>query len=146
MKQEHDLHGLENLEFAFPSEFASKRPLEGDADITQSSEANKRLKSDAIPSGDAEEDTLEDGLALLVQNALSNVGDLVDQFGTDSGANGVPDDPMDLDATLGLDTTTTSSKPSSTFFAEPSTYIQQVQTHALANTVCTPSSSIDEST
>lgn len=139
IKQEHDLHGLEGLDFTMPPEFASKRPLEGDRDTALDSEA-KRLKTDAVAEssggggGGADEESLEDGLALLVQNALSNVGDLVDQFSTDPDTNGEVSDPMDLDATLGLDATTP-AEPSVTFFAEPAKYIRQTQSHALGNMV-----------
>lgn len=120
--------GLENIDFSFPPEPSSKRPLESDA--PNASEADsKRLRMET--SGGQTEDSLEDGLALLVQNALSNVGDLVGQFDTPADIPTTTDDVMDLDAVAGLEL----PKPSPTFFEDPLKYIKHNQSHALASLV-----------
>lgn len=121
IKQEHEITGLEGLDFSLPAELASKRPL-GDEDEVQET-ASKRLKGENIPDND-----LEDGLALLVQNALSGVGDLVDDF--DGSGTGVAD-AMDTDPSSLPD----NAAPSSTFYSEPLKYVRGVQIHALANLV-----------
>lgn len=82
-----------------------------------------------------DETSLEDGLALLVQNALSNVGDLVDQFG--DSTNDAPDatvsDPMDLD--ISGPSISEPPAPRPTFSSDPQRYVQDVNLHALGNLV-----------
>jgi hypothetical protein len=121
IKQEHEITGLEGLDFSLPPELASKRPLGDEGEVEET--ASKRLKGENIPDND-----LEDGLALLVQNALSGVGDLVGDF--DGSGTGVGD-AMDTDPSSLLD----NAVPSSTFYSEPLKYVRGVQTYALANLV-----------
>lgn len=101
----------------------------------QDSEA-KRLKTEQAQATQPleEDNSLEDGLALLVQNALSNVEDLVGQF--DAPVDGTVGDPMDLDTVALLESVT----PPPTFFSDPLKYVRNVQSHALGNLVCSTSS------
>lgn len=109
-------------------ELASKRPFEDIAATSETSES-KRAKNET----ESEMESLEDDLALLVQNALSNVGDLVDQA---TRGNDVPDtppsDPMEVDATMMLPELPI-VRP--TFAAEPLKYVRDANTHALGNLV-----------
>lgn len=120
--------GLENIDFSFPAEPSSKRPLESDAPNTSDADS-KRLRMETTDG--QPEDSLEDGLALLVQNALSNVGDLVGQFDTPADIPTTAEDVMDLDAVAALEL----PKPSPTFFEDPLKYIKHNQSHALASLV-----------
>ncbi|KND94402.1 Telomeric DNA-binding factor trf1 [Tolypocladium ophioglossoides CBS 100239] len=131
IKQEHEPTGLEGLDFNLSPEFASKRPYEDMGGGANESPEAKRSRTE----NQAEEDSLEDGLALLVQNALSNVGDLVDQF------NGTPDvpattpEPMEVDSSTAPETAPEPAREPATFFAEPQQYIRDVNIHALGNLV-----------
>ncbi|KAM3559805.1 hypothetical protein ARSEF4850_003961 [Beauveria asiatica] len=129
IKQEHDLAGLEGLDFTLPPELTnSKRPHDAEGEPHQDPES-KRLKTEEDQAADQPEDdnSLEDGLALLVQNALSNVGDLVPQFNATIDSHS--GDPMDIDAAALLESIT----PPPTFFADPLKYVRNVQTHTLGN-------------
>lgn len=129
--------GLEGLDFSLPPELSSKRPLvEVDTTADQDAEA-KRLKTENAP----EVDSLEDGLALLVQNALSNVGDLVDQFNTAPDASLSVAEAMDLDDVVGLEL----PKPTPIFFVEPLEYLRQGQSYTLVNMVRTLLSFVESS-
>lgn len=127
IKQEHEPTGLEGFDFNLSPELAAKRPYEDMGGGANESPEAKRSKTE----NQAEEDSLEDGLALLVQNALSNVGDLVDQF------NGTPDvpatstEPMEVDSAPAPEP----AREPATFFAEPLQYIRDVNIHALGNLV-----------
>lgn len=128
------LEGLEDLDFSIPPELLNpKRPHELDDEAHDDSEA-KRLKLETTTHEDHHEDdnSLEDGLALLVQNALSNVGDLVGHF--DASVDTSPHDPMDLDTVALLE----SVAPLPTFHSDPLKYVRQVQTHSLGNLVSCP--------
>ncbi|QPH11202.1 hypothetical protein C2857_002864 [Epichloe festucae Fl1] len=126
IKQEHDHAGLEGLDFTLSPEIASKRPFEDIAATSETSES-KRAKNET----ETEIELLEDDLALLVQNALSNVGDLVDQA---TRGNDVPDmppsDPIEVDATTMLPELPI-VRP--TFAAEPLKYVRDANIHALGN-------------
>ncbi|KAM3503153.1 hypothetical protein MY11210_008824 [Beauveria gryllotalpidicola] len=131
IKQEHDLTGLEGLDFTLPPELtSSKRPYHVEGESHQEDSEAKRLKTEEDQATEQPEDdnSLEDGLALLVQNALSNVGDLVPQFNATSDGNS--GDPMNIDAAALLESIT---PPPPTFFADPLKYVRNVQTHTLGN-------------
>lgn len=124
--------GLEGLDFTLPPEFTNpKRPHEQDGESHEVFDA-KRTKTEAAQTAQQPEDdhSLEDGLALLVQNALSNVDDLVGQF--DAPVDGNISDPMDIDVAALLE----SVNPPPTFFSDPLKYVRTVQTHTLGNLVC----------
>ncbi|GJN74168.1 TTAGGG repeat binding factor [Purpureocillium lilacinum] len=126
IKQEHEPTGLEGLDFNLSPELASKRPFEDVATGAVESSEAKRAKTE----GQAEEDSLEDGLALLVQNALSNVGDLVDQFSAGPDPLPAPStEPMDVDSAP----TPEPRKVPATFALEPQRYIREMNMHALGN-------------
>lgn len=128
------LEGLEDLDFSIPPELLNpKRPHELGDEEHDNSEA-KRLKLETTNHDDHHEDdnSLEDGLALLVQNALSNVSDLVGHF--DASVDTSPHDPMDLDTVALLE----SVAPLPTFHSDPLKYVRQVQTHSLGNLVSRP--------
>ncbi|KAM0455840.1 hypothetical protein ACHAPV_002932 [Trichoderma viride] len=127
-EHEHEPTGLEGLDFSILAELASKRPFE---DVTQDSHEEpeqeaKRPKTENPTT--AEESSLEDGLALLVQNALSNVGDLVSRFNVEpEEAHG--SDPLDVDDAHGTD-----ARPAPvSFLSEPEKYVRIANTHALGN-------------
>ncbi|EFY93568.1 MYB DNA binding protein (Tbf1), putative [Metarhizium acridum CQMa 102] len=126
IKQEHEPTGLEGLDFALPPELGSKRPFEEAVGATAETPEAKRAKTET----ETEEASLEDGLALLVQNALSNVGDLVDQF--TSGHESAPElpasDPMEVDTTIPLP-----EPPAvrATFVSDPRKFIRDANAHAL---------------
>lgn len=65
-----------------------------------------------------------------MQNALSNVGDLVSKFNIETGeAHG--SDPMDVDDAHGAD-----ARPAPvSFLSEPEKYVRIANTHALGNLV-----------
>ncbi|PHH71974.1 hypothetical protein CDD80_4851 [Ophiocordyceps camponoti-rufipedis] len=83
----------------------TKRPL--DHYGRDESEA-KRIKTT--------EESFDDGLALLVQNALSSVGDLVDQFNAESATVDVPQDT-----------------PRPTFSSDPQAFVRDMSLHSLGN-------------
>ncbi|EFZ02211.1 telomere repeat binding factor (TRF) and Myb-like DNA-binding domain protein [Metarhizium robertsii] len=128
IKQEHEPTGLEGLDFALPPELASKRPFEEDIGATTETPEAKRAKTET----ETEEASLEDGLALLVQNALSNVGDLVDQFtsGHETAPEQPASDPMEVDTTIPLP-----EPPAvrATFVSDPRKFIRDTNVHALGN-------------
>lgn len=129
-EHEHEPTGLEGLDFSILAELASKRPFE---DVTQDShdgrEQEAKRPKPENPTTE-EESSLEDGLALLVQNALSNVGDLVSRFNVEpEEAHG--SDPMDVDDAHGTD-----ARPAPvSFLSEPEKYVRIANTHALGNLV-----------
>lgn len=129
IKQEHEPTGLEGLDFTLPPELASKRPFEDVNAAIETPEA-KRAKTET----ETEEASFEDGLALLVQNALSNVDDLADQFtsGNDPAPELPASDPMDVDVTMALP----DHPPVQVKFAsDPEKFIRDTNVHALANLV-----------
>lgn len=113
-----------------PPELASKRPFEEDIGATTETPEAKRAKTET----ETEEASLEDGLALLVQNALSNVGDLVDQFtsGHETAPEQPASDPMEVDTTIPLP-----EPPAvrATFVSDPRKFIRDTNVHALGNLV-----------
>ncbi|KAF4585684.1 Telomere repeat-binding factor, dimerization domain protein [Ophiocordyceps camponoti-floridani] len=62
------------------------------------------------------EEPFDDGLALLVQNALSSVGDLVDQFNAESATVDVPQDT-----------------PCPAFSSDPQAFVRDMSLHSLGN-------------
>ncbi|KAL7950954.1 telomere repeat binding factor domain-containing protein [Trichoderma barbatum] len=127
-EHEHETTGLEGLDFSILAELASKRPFE---DVARDShdEREQEAKRPKPENPTTEEETsLEDGLALLVQNALSNVGDLVSRFNVDT-AEAHGSDPMDVDDAHGAD-----ARPAPvSFLSEPEKYVRIANTHALGN-------------
>lgn len=88
--------------------------------------AAKRAKTEVQ---EEEEESLENGLALLVQNALSNVGDLVDNFGPESDEPpAATTEPMD-----GPPPELPRVRPS--FSADPQAYVREMNLTALGSTV-----------
>ncbi|EHK15956.1 uncharacterized protein TRIVIDRAFT_65219 [Trichoderma virens Gv29-8] len=127
-EHEHEPTGLEALDFSILAELASKRPFEHVAQ-DHHDEREQEAKRPKTENPTTEEETsLEDGLALLVQNALSNVGDLVSKFNIETGdAHG--SDPMDVDDAHGAD-----ARPAPvSFLSEPEKYVRIANTHALGN-------------
>ncbi|KAH6885884.1 telomere repeat binding factor-domain-containing protein [Thelonectria olida] len=101
IKQEQNL--LDGLDLELALQAATKRPFPS---ATETDNSSKRVKSenDAVANhntfenNESTEQSLEDGLALLVQNALSNVGDLMDQFNQNGDeTHATVGDPMDVD-------------------------------------------------
>ncbi|PNY29923.1 Telomeric DNA-binding factor trf1 [Tolypocladium capitatum] len=125
IKKEHEPTGLEGLDFTLSPKLAPKRPYEDLGGGANESPGVKRSKME----NQAEEDSLEDGLALLVQNALSNVGDLVDQF------NGMPDVPATSTEPTEGDSPPAAepAREPATFLAEPQQFIRDANIHALGN-------------
>ncbi|ODA80955.1 hypothetical protein RJ55_03915 [Drechmeria coniospora] len=124
IKQEHYAPFPDGLDFSLSPDIALKRSFdEVGVGATESPEA-KRTKVEVH----ADEDSLEDGLALLVQNALSNVGDLVDQFSRMPDVPETPAMPTNTDVPA-LDIV----KPRALFSSDPQRYIQEVNLHALGN-------------
>ncbi|KAL9480771.1 hypothetical protein ACSS6W_005557 [Trichoderma asperelloides] len=127
-EHEHEPTGLEGLDFSILAELASKRPFE---DVTQDNHEQREQEAKRPKTENPtteEESSLEDGLALLVQNALSNVGDLVSRFNVEpEEAHG--SDPMDVDDAHGTD-----ARPAPvSFLSEPEKYVRIANTHALGN-------------
>lgn len=136
IKQEpnHEVDILEGLGLDLDSimQAATKRPFE---DHSNGDDPNKRVKAEAEPVHETTleldqgaEESLEDGLALLVQNALSNANDFA--FSTD--------DPMEIDGITDHPLPPPPpppSPPSITFFSDPQTYLRKASRHALGNMV-----------
>ncbi|RCI11353.1 hypothetical protein L249_7132 [Ophiocordyceps polyrhachis-furcata BCC 54312] len=108
IKQEYDVHAVQ-----LAGQLGPKRPL--DHDRRDDPEA-KRSKTENVSASDS----LDDGLALLVQNALSSVGDLVDQINAKSTT------------TMHLDTPPQDG-PRSSFAVDPQVFIRDMNVHSLAN-------------
>ncbi|KAL7906818.1 telomere repeat binding factor domain-containing protein [Trichoderma velutinum] len=127
-EHEHEPTGLEALDFSILAELASKRPFEHVAQDNHDEREQEAKRPKTENHTTEEETSLEDGLALLVQNALSNVGDLVSKFNIETGeAHG--SDPMDVDDTHGAD-----ARPAPvSFLSEPEKYVRIANTHALGN-------------
>ncbi|KAG6033207.1 hypothetical protein E4U19_006772 [Claviceps sp. Clav32 group G5] len=127
IKQEDEAAILGGLDFNFSPELASsKRPFDEIAATSETTEP-KRAKSDA----QTQEASFEDGLALLVQNALSNVGEMVDQFTSGNDVLENPSsDPMQIDTTMPLPEL---PAPRPKFAAEPLKYVRLANVHALGN-------------
>ncbi|KAM4060125.1 telomere repeat binding factor (TRF) domain-containing protein [Hirsutella rhossiliensis] len=126
IKQEPDPIDLDGLDFTDLSrELASKRPFEQvDQGPSQTPEA-KRAKTEIHD----DEELLENGLALLVQNALSNVGDLVDHFSAESDEPPTATtEPMDIDAAP-APPEPRRARPS--FSADPQAYVRDMNINAL---------------
>uniref|UniRef100_A0A0B7JTR2 HTH myb-type domain-containing protein n=1 Tax=Bionectria ochroleuca TaxID=29856 RepID=A0A0B7JTR2_BIOOC len=127
-------HGLEGFDFFLASETASKRPLMSFGDTDHDLDA-KRLKREGEVATEAEV-SFEDGMDLLVQNALSNINDLMGQLTDEPDMSAVvpttePDpatDPMDLDVSQIHD----SLPPApAVFLSEPEKFVRQANINAL---------------
>jgi hypothetical protein len=137
IKQEQNL--LDGLDLELALQAATKRPFPS---ATESDNSSKRVKSenDAIANDNtfennqSTEQSLEDGLALLVQNALSNVGDLMDQFNQNGDeTHATIDDPMEVDTAPIPEETP--SLPLFDFQSDPQKYLRTASRNALGNLV-----------
>ncbi|KAM0404956.1 hypothetical protein ACHAQC_000018 [Fusarium culmorum] len=134
IKQEpsHEADILEGLDLDLESimQAATKRPFE---DHSNDDDPNKRVKSETEPVqqntlelDQGAEESLEDGLALLVHNALNNANDFMFDTTTDQmDIDGIPDHH--------LPPPPPPSSPSVTFFSDPQKYLRKVSRHALGN-------------
>ena len=125
---QRDLGGIEALGFPISPNMAAKRPFEdvGAGNHIQSPEA-KRVKTE----NETEEESFEDGLALLVQNTLSNVNGLIDGLGQDDE----PAVATSPDTVSGSKEKEEVPMPAS-FILEPAKYLQSASIHSLGNLVC----------
>ncbi|KPM40368.1 hypothetical protein AK830_g6195 [Neonectria ditissima] len=135
IKQEPNI--LDGLDLELALQAATKRPFE-DLALTNGHDPSKRVKSenDATHDDDFDDDhgaeeSLEDGLALLVQNALSNVGDLVSQFTQDVDIPHTNTDPMDVDS-IPVPEDSIPPAPVS-FISDPQKYLRNASRNALGN-------------
>lgn len=136
IKQEpsHEADILEGLDLDLESimQAATKRPFE---DHSNDDDPNKRVKSETEPVqqntlelDQGAEESLEDGLALLVHNALNNANDFMFDTTTDQmDIDGIPDHH--------LPPPPPPSSPSVTFFSDPQKYLRKASRHALGNMV-----------
>lgn len=140
IKQEPNI--LDGLDLDAVLQAATKRPFED----TNGDDPSKRVKAETetttnhnttFDSQDGAEESLEDGLALLVQNALSNVGDLVSQFTQNSDMNHTTDDPMDVDTAPPpeVDLPPVHVPIPVSFFSDPQKHLRKLSRHALGNLV-----------
>lgn len=126
------------------SEMASKRPLAAFGDSDMDADA-KRLKTEtAIDDGEV---SFEDGMDLLVQNALSNINDLMGQLDggeEEADMSGVvpttePDAPaadtMDLDVGPAV-AEALAAAATPTFLSDPNKFIRQSNLTTLGTLVC----------
>ncbi|KHN98268.1 Telomere repeat-binding factor, dimerization domain protein [Metarhizium album ARSEF 1941] len=116
------------LDLTLPPELAPKRPLEEDVGAGAEAPEAKRAKT----ATETEEASLEDGLALLVQNALSNVGDMVDQFtnGQEPAPEPPASDPIEVDTSIRAPE---SPVIRTTFRSDPQKFIRDANVHALGS-------------
>ncbi|KAH7133218.1 telomere repeat binding factor-domain-containing protein [Dactylonectria estremocensis] len=133
IKQEPNI--LDGLDLELALQAATKRPFE---ELTNGDDPSKRVKTEPETTHDNEfendhgaEESLEDGLALLVQNALSNVGDLVNQFTQDADMPHTTSDPMDVDS-VPVPDDSLSPVPVS-FLDNPQKYLRNASRNALGN-------------
>jgi membrane-associated HD superfamily phosphohydrolase len=138
IKQEpsHEADILEGLDLDLESimQAATKRPFEVE-DQSNEDDPNKRVKTETEPVqqntlelDQGAEESLEDGLAMLVQNALNNANDFMFDPATDQmDIDGITDHP--------LPPPPPPSSPSVTFFSDPQKYLRKVSRHALGNMV-----------
>jgi hypothetical protein len=110
-----------------------KRPFDQSADTsTQDSEAKRvKMENDSEPPPPPELDTafLEDGLALLVQNAMAGVENFADHVNdaSDAAVHGLPD--------LTGSTPVLDAPAQVRFSSQPEKYIKNTAIHALGNLV-----------
>ncbi|KAG5933078.1 hypothetical protein E4U53_001105 [Claviceps sorghi] len=125
IKQEPEAAELGPLDFNFSPELTSaKRPFE---DIAATSETSQAKRAKGEP--ETEEAAFEDGIALLVQNALSNVGDMVERLTSGSDVLDTPaSDPMEVDTTMPLPEL---PAPRPKFAAEPLNTMQNLKALSL---------------
>ncbi|CAM1509963.1 Fc.00g002980.m01.CDS01 [Cosmosporella sp. VM-42] len=133
IKQEPSI--LDGLDFSMPPppQIATKRPFE---ETNGGDDPSKRVKTETeVPQENGfnhdPSAELEDGLALLVQNALSNVGDLVSQFSQEPDIPHTTTDPMDLD-TVPVPEAPLPPPPVS-FVTDPQKFCRNASWHALGN-------------
>ncbi|KAI9171002.1 Telomeric DNA-binding factor trf1 [Paramyrothecium foliicola] len=118
---------LDGLDFSLPPELAMKRPFE---EVGESSRENENPEAKRVKTeNEAQEESLEDGLALLVQNALSNVGDLVDQFNAEAEIPIPSTDAVNEESAPAPQV----SEPPTTFMSHPEKFVHNATLHALGN-------------
>lgn len=107
---------------------ASKRPLDRADPAATPPPEPKRAKTEP---GDDEE-SLESGLALLVQNALSNVGNFVDRF--DAEPDGSP--PRTTTEALNAEPPPEPARRRPAFSQDPAACVCELNINALGTMVC----------
>ncbi|KAF4979413.1 hypothetical protein FZEAL_4390 [Fusarium zealandicum] len=134
IKQEPNI--LDGLDLDSMLQAATKRPFDDTANGDD--DPSKRVKTETehahnntFETGHGDEESLEDGLALLVQNALNNVGDLVSQFTQDTELPQTTHDPMDIDTAPMSEPPL--PPPTVTFSCDPQKYLRKASQHALGN-------------
>lgn len=123
---------LEGLGFSMSPEAAMKRPLEHTSRDERVPEP-KRVKTET--AHESEEGSVEDGLALLIQNTLANINDLVGNASGGPDDPTAPRDPIDVDSLPAPEATPAPPAPV-TFTSDPEKYIQHTNIYALGNLVC----------
>ncbi|KAF7561579.1 hypothetical protein G7046_g2547 [Stylonectria norvegica] len=133
IKQEPSI--LDGLDFSMSPEVAMKRPFE---DVPAGDEQSKRVKTETdnahvngFDNDHGAEESLEDGLALLVQNALNDVGNMVSQFTQNHDIPETTTDAMDVDSVPVLDAPL--PPPPVTFLSDPQRYLRNASRYALGN-------------
>jgi hypothetical protein len=134
---------LPDLSLALES-LTSKRPLESteDKDGAHDDQANKRIKTEAEhqevqaqpepePEPSFDGMNLEDDMALLVSNALSNANDMMQQYSEEPQTQEQSAEPMDLDNSILPDLPRTLPD----FDLEPHQFLRVGSIRALGNLV-----------
>lgn len=119
---------LDGFDFSMISDTASKRPLESAETTIETPEA-KRLKSENAPP----EDGYDDEMSLLVQNALSNINDIIGQFSEEPDGQAVPTtEPGTAD---GAPAQEVQPAPIG-FLTDPRKFVRDSNINALGSIVC----------
>ena len=126
IKREPSHH--DGLDFSMPADIASKRPLENVEATIETPDA-KRLKSEA----NAPEENYDDEMSLLVQNALSNINDIIGQFNEEPETQGVV--PTTEPGLGGGAIAQEVQLPPSNFVSDPNGFVRRANVNALASTV-----------
>ncbi|KFA50345.1 hypothetical protein S40293_07550, partial [Stachybotrys chartarum IBT 40293] len=132
-------NGFGSLDFQLPPDMALKRALDncGNGDASNHDPGPepepKRVKvedaSNTMAHPEMEGESLEDDLALLVQNALSGVEDLVGQFNDDSHHMEHTEPPADVQPTHSVE----APEPPVVYLSQPEKYIRDTTLAALGN-------------
>ena len=120
---------LDGFDFSIITDTASKRPLESAEVTTNEPPEAKRLKTEDGPP----ENAYEDEMSLLVQNALSNINDIIGQFSEEpDGAHAVP--TAESGATNGAPAHDVQPTPVG-FMTDPTKFVRNSNIDALATIV-----------
>ena len=130
---------LDGFDFSMITDTASKRPLESAEVTTIETPEAKRLKTESAPPDDG----YDDEMSLLVQNALSNINDIIGQFSQEpEGAHTVP--TTEPGATDGAPAQDVQPAPVG-FMTDPTKFVRNSNIDALATIVrCAPPSQTRE--